>query len=66
MNGFYNFIERMNLVLWIAAVAFAHLLLYVLLKTDHWLFATLAATVVYGAVFVLLKAYVRRRKGSSY
>jgi hypothetical protein len=66
MNGFYNFFERMNLVLWLTVVALFHLLLYLLLGTDHWLFATLAATVTYGAVFVLLKSVARRKKRNAY
>ncbi|PWK16383.1 hypothetical protein [Tumebacillus permanentifrigoris] len=66
MNGFYNFIERMNVLLWLTVVALAHLLLYLLLGTDHWLFATLAATVTYGALFLLLKSVVRRKKRSAY
>jgi hypothetical protein len=62
MNALYGFVERVSLG-WVIGLAFVlHLLLYLSLRTDHWLFATLAATVFYGAAFAFLKTFVRRRK----
>lgn len=60
MNRFWTFVERMNLMLWIAVIFFFHLILYLTLGTAGWLFATLLATATYTAALLLLKAYVRR------
>ncbi|TCP57621.1 hypothetical protein EV586_10265 [Tumebacillus sp. BK434] len=62
MNGILSFVERMNLLLWLAVIFVFHLVLYLTLGTDNWLIATVLATGTYAAVFVLLKAYVRNNK----
>ena len=61
MNGFYNFVDRMNLGLWLIGIFVFHLILYLMLKTDHWIFATIAATATYAVLFSFLKMVVRRR-----
>ena len=63
MNAFYAFVERVSLG-WVIGVAFVlHLLLYLALRSDHWLFATVAATVFYGVAFAFLKTFARRKRG---
>lgn len=62
MSGIWAFVERMNLLLWLAVIFLFHLILYLTLGTDDWLVATVMATGTYAAVFVLLKAYVRNNK----
>ncbi|ASS73760.1 hypothetical protein CIG75_01405 [Tumebacillus algifaecis] len=62
MNRFWAFIERMNLALWIAVIFLFHLILYLSLGTDRWLYATVLATATYTAAFALLKALARNNK----
>jgi hypothetical protein len=62
MNGFFAFVERMNLMLWLSVIFLFHLILYLTLGTDNWLIATLLATATYAAAFVMLKAYIRNKK----
>lgn len=56
-----SFVERMNLILWLTVIFVFHLALYLILGTDDWLFATVAATATYAAVLFLLKSLARRR-----
>ncbi|KEO84798.1 hypothetical protein [Tumebacillus flagellatus] len=65
MDGLVAFVNRMNLLLWIAVIALAHLLLYLFLGTDHWLFATVAATAVYAIVLLSLKSLARNKDRSA-
>ncbi|MBL0385320.1 hypothetical protein JJB07_01560 [Tumebacillus sp. ITR2] len=65
MNGWYGFINRMNLLLWITVILLAHLMLYLFLGTDHWLFATIAATAVYSVILLSLKVLARNKNRSA-
>lgn len=61
MTGLSGFLQRMNLLLWLAVIFLFHLILYLTLNTDDWLFATLSATLVYALVLGGLKFMVRRK-----
>ena len=62
MQGLMQFVRRTNWLMFVAVVFLLHLVLYLVLGTDRWLFATLSATVVYGAVFGLVKAMAANKK----
>jgi len=61
MNGFLNYIERLNAVTALLAIFAGHLLLYLMLGEDDWLFATVSATLTYALVLYLLKYSIRKR-----
>ena len=63
MQGLMQFVRRTNWLLFVAVVFLLHLALYLVLGTDRWLFATLSATVVYGAVFGLVKVMAANKNG---
>ncbi|HEU4964157.1 MAG TPA: hypothetical protein VFV52_09950 [Bacilli bacterium] len=62
MNSWVAFVNRMNLLLWVAVIFLFHLVLYLSLGTDNWLWATIAATATYTLVLVGLKSLARRKK----
>jgi heme O synthase-like polyprenyltransferase len=61
VTGFFHWINRMNLLFWIALSFVFHLVLYLTLGTDNWLFATVAATLTYTLLFAALKAWAQNR-----
>lgn len=62
MQGLMQFVRRTNWLMFVAVVFLLHLVLYLVLGTDRWLFATLSATIVYGAVFALIKMLASNKK----
>lgn len=62
MQGLMQFVRRTNWLMFVAVVFLLHLVLYLVLGTDRWLFATLSATVVYGGIFGLVKAMAANKK----
>lgn len=62
MNGFYRFVDRMNIGYWLLGIFIFHLALYLILRSDHWIFATIAATATYAVLLSYLKSVARRKK----
>ncbi len=61
MSNLLSFVERMNLILWLTVIFVFHLVLYLILGTDNWLFATVSATATYAALLLVVKSVLRRR-----
>lgn len=63
MRTFWQFFDRMNLLVWVIGLFAAHLLLYLMLGTDTWLSTSLLATAVWAAVLLVLKLAAGRFAG---
>ena len=62
MTQVYRFIDRMNLLTAVVVVFLLHLVLYLVIREEDWLLATMSATAVYALVFALLKTFVSKKR----
>lgn len=65
MSTFWNYMSKMNLFLWIAAVFIAHGILYFALGTATWLSTTFLATAFWAVVLYVLKAVGTRMQNKN-
>lgn len=61
MNGFWNTINRINLLVAFIVLFAAHILMYFLLGTDDWLMVALSAALVETAVLAALQLFASYR-----
>jgi len=59
MDGFFRFVGRMNLLIWILGIFAAHALMYFFLGTASWLLTAFIATVTWGTGLYVLKMISR-------
>lgn len=65
MQAFFDFFNKINLVLWISVIFVLHGFLYYALGTSNWFSVTLLATATYAVVLATLKGVSARRRNKT-